>query len=488
MTLAPVVGALAERYADAVPWLVVAGGVLAAWLVLFTIVARATMPRLPEPGPETMDVGPEPPAIANLLVNRCRVTTSALSATLVDLAARGHVAIDRIGEGDELVRLQRSGRDATNAYETKTLDLVRTRARNDTVPASELSLGYGPTADRWWESFDRAVVDHARELGLVRRRFTSAQIMLLAGTLLAPFVPIAIGLEQYGAAARAAGDDFDAGSGFVIAGILWAATFLIGRRVLRGWRETTTGAAAAAHWLGLRDFLRHDDAFRETPPAGVAIWDRLLAYGVALGVAHGTDAALPIGPTRDDEGWSPYRGLWRQVRITYPKRFCYGEAPRRAALVSIVVLAGAAIAGVVVVRAFLPAMWDLPSEFADEDGAGRTLLLPVAVIALVPVAFVGMHVVRRIVVLHRALGDLGNEETFEGYVVRVPWGWVKRGENRYWEPTGYTAVDDGRTDEVRAIRYHSDSVGEGQIVRVTLTPRMRHVMQVEPVQREGAPT
>ena len=45
------VGALAEKYADAIPWLIVAGAVLAAWLVLFTIVARATMPRLPEWAP-----------------------------------------------------------------------------------------------------------------------------------------------------------------------------------------------------------------------------------------------------------------------------------------------------------------------------------------------------------------------------------------------------------------------------------------------------
>jgi predicted membrane protein DUF2207 len=476
----------AEKYADAIPWLIVAGAVLAAWLVLFTIVARTTMPRLPEAGPETMDPGPEPPAIANLLVNRCRVTTSALSATLVDLAARGHLAIDRIGDGDELVRLGPVGRDATNSYETLTLDLVRTRARNDTVPASELSLGYGKTADRWWKRFDRAVVDHARELGLVRPRFTRAQVVLLAGTLLAPFLPIAIALEQYGEAARAAGDDFDAGSGFVIAGILWGATLLLGKRILRGWRETPAGAAAAAHWLGLRDFLRRNEAFREKPPAGVAIWNRLLAYGVAVGVAHGTDAALPIGPTRDDEGWSPYQGLWRQVRITYPNRFCYGEAPRRAALMSVVVLAGAAIAGVVVARTFLPAVWDLPSDIADKDGGGRLPVLPVAVIALIPIAFVAMHIVRRIVVLRRALADLGNEETFEGYVVRVPWGWVKRGDDRVWEPTGYTAVDDGRSDEVRALRYYSGSVTEGEVVRVTLTPRMRHVTRVELAQSSGA--
>ena len=47
---------------------------------------------------------------------------------------------------------------------------------------------------------------------------------------------------------------------------------------------------------------------------------------------------------------------------------------------------------------------------------------------------------------------------------------MKRGDDRVWEPTGYTVVDDGRTDEVRALRYYSASVDEGEVVRVTLTP------------------
>lgn len=312
-------GVLAVENADAIPWLVVAGVVLVAWFVLFGVVARATMPRLPETGPETMELGPETPAVANFLANRWEVTTSAIAATLVDLAARRIVALEQIGDGDHLVRLRSTGtgaRERLNAYETQVVDLVRDHVVGGTVPARELSLGYGETAEKWWKRFRQSVIDDARDSGLARRRFSPLQAALLVATLVVPFAIAGAGLEVYGAAQRAAGDDFDTGGGLVVAGVVWLLMVGIGARRLRGWRDTTAGSEAAARWLGVRAFLRHDDAFRDTPPAGVAIWERVLAYGAGLGVAYATVAALPIGPTRNDEGWSPYRrGLWREVRI-----------------------------------------------------------------------------------------------------------------------------------------------------------------------------
>jgi hypothetical protein len=99
----------------------------------------------------------------------------------------------------------------------------------------------------------------------------------------------------------------------------------------------------------------------------------------------------------------------------------------------------------------------------------------------VPLVFVLVHVVRRVVMIRRALPDLRQTKTFEGYVVRVPWHYQQNGEDRVWAPTGYTAVDDGNSDEVRALRYYKPDVHEGQLVRVTLTPRMRHVIRMEAV-------
>ncbi len=475
----------AARAADAVPWLVVAGIALAAWTALFVVVVTATMPRLPDPGPETMDVGPESPAVANFLVNRCRVTTSALSATLVDLAARGHLALDDIGGGEQLVRLREHSADGLHEYEQQVLALVRSHATNGTVPAAELSLGYGDKAERWWAKWQSEVLDHTRALGFVRRRFTRAQGGLLAGTLVVPLLFGGIALEVYDAATRAAEHKkSNTGGGMALAGFVWIAALVLGARVLRGWRDTPPGAQATARWLGVRDFLRHDESFRETPPAGVVIWDRLLAYGVALGVAHGTDAALPIGPTRNDEGWSPYRGLWRQVRIKYPRRFRYGEPPGRAAATSVLLLAGVAVLGVFVARTFVPALTDALDRLTNGNNSNdRWLLAVAAAVFAVPVAYVATQVVRGVVTLQRAIGDFGRRETFDGYVVRVPWHYVSDNDGHgRWEPTGYTAVDDGRADEIHALRYYRPDVREGQTVHVTITPRMRHVieMTVEP--------
>ena len=82
--------------------------------------------------------------------------------------------------------------------------------------------------------------------------------------------------------------------------------------------------------------------------------------------------------------------------------------------------------------------------------------------------------------------DLRETRTFDGYVVRVPWHYESDGNgNGQWEPTGYVAVDDGSSDEVRAVRCTTAGIKEGQRVRVTLTPRLRHVTHMEVVGRSS---
>jgi hypothetical protein len=473
------VAVLAVEQADSVPWFVIAGVALGAWLVLFAIIASVTMPRLPDARPETTELGPESPAVANFLVSRCKLTTSALSGTLVDLAARRRVTIEQINDDENLVRIRRQGPDTANAYETQMLSLVRDRATNDCVPATELSLGYGQEAESWSKRFEDAVTDHARQLGLIRRRFSPAQSILLAATLAVPFALGGVGWEIYEEAGRAANADSELGGRMLTAAGIWMVVLAVGAAKLRGWRETAAGSAAMARWLGVRNFLRHDESFVETPPAGVAIWDRLLAYGIALGVAHGADAALPIGPTRDDEGWSPRRGLWRQVRIKYPKRFAYGETPVRAALFSALILLAVGLLGLWLAPDLVPAVIDGVRDIANDKGNERWAFAGLLAVLAAPLAFVGVQLVRRTIVLVRALSDLGHSESFEGYVVRVPWHYVSDGDGGSWTPRGYTAVDDGSSDEIRALRYYSPDVREGQTVRVTLTPRLRHVVRIE---------
>jgi hypothetical protein len=479
------VSVLATEYADTVPWLLLTGGALAGWLVLFAVVATATMPTLPDPGAETTELGPEPPALANLLVNRCKVTSSAVAATLLDLTARGAATIEQIGDGQHLLRLRRNAPEPASPYEAQVLELAGSRARDGTTPAAELSLGYGGTADAWWKRFERAVVDDARQRGLVRRRFSRVQGMLLAGTLVVPATLFGAAFEVYGAAARSHGETMDEGGGIWAAVVAWVLLVSFGASRLRGWRETRRGDEVTARWLGVRQALRREASLAEAPAAGVVVWEQLLAYAVAIGVAHRADADLPIGPTRTDEGWSPQRGLWRQVRIRYPRRFAYGESPVRVAVLSGLVVGGLAVA-LVLGRSVVAAAFEVLGEAFDDDNdaASRQLALAMGLVLAAAVTVAAFFAGRALITLRRALADLAaGPETVEGYVVRVPWHRVsERNRGTTWQPMGYTAVDDGTTDdEVRALRYHDPAIREGQVVRVTVTPNLRHVVRMEPI-------
>ena len=72
----------------------------AAWVGLFGLIMLITRSFAPSPAPATMDLGPEPPAVVNLLANRwTRPDEDAAEATLLDLAGRRYYEI-RQGDND----------------------------------------------------------------------------------------------------------------------------------------------------------------------------------------------------------------------------------------------------------------------------------------------------------------------------------------------------------------------------------------------------
>ena len=104
---------------------------------------------------------------------------------------------------------------------------------------------------------------------------------------------------------------------------------MAGLRTLRSIRFSAAGDAAAARWLGVKRFLQHDALFGETSPASVAIWDRLLAYGAGLGVAHGAVAANPLEEEDPEVAWSRTGGDWHQVHVEYPTASATGSGRSR---------------------------------------------------------------------------------------------------------------------------------------------------------------
>ena len=86
-----------------------------------------------------------------------------------------------------------------------------------------------------------------------------------------------------------------------------------------GERDTAAGRAVAARWLGLKTWLRNTAAFADLPPAAVAVWDRYLAYGDALGATRVASAVIDLGMGNRKRVWSSFGGTWHRVRVRYPR-------------------------------------------------------------------------------------------------------------------------------------------------------------------------
>jgi hypothetical protein len=110
------------------------------------------------------------PALLNLLVHSGYVTGDALAATVVDLAARGHVHLEQVGPGEVLCRFPHRppAHRPLLPHERQALDLLMGRAVDGVVPARALGQGVTDEADRWWEQFALAVAREGEAAGLDR--------------------------------------------------------------------------------------------------------------------------------------------------------------------------------------------------------------------------------------------------------------------------------------------------------------------------------
>jgi hypothetical protein len=237
-------------------------------------------------------------------------------------------------------------------------------------------------------------------------------------------------------------------------------------------RETADGLAVGGHWLGVRRHLVDHSDFSTKPAAAVALWDRYLAYAVALDLAPLAVAQLPLGAEDDRHAWSRAGGRWRPVVVTYPRlRPGYGQQPVVATLVGLVTSAVAVWALVRVVPALVDAggfVEDLP------DRAEPWVRLAAGVLALAVVGFAAWSFAKFLA----GVTDLFAARTIEGLVLRAR----VRGGGEQRQQRRYVAVDDGTSATVAAFRVAAARYGEapqGAWVRVVVTPRLGHVRSVE---------
>ena len=465
--------------------LYVAAALMGGTLMLIALVAAATSPARPTPGEATMELGPEPPAVVDLLTDDFEVTSEAVPATLLDLAARGWLGLEAYGPEQTICRLDGGDHGPLLPFEQRVLDHLRGLAVGGVVPAEALTTGPEDVSASWWRAFRREVVAEAQARGLCRRRWPRwvggvAWVATLA----------AGGLLWFGGA----GADESTVAPIlvaVIAGVLLTG-YVAGRiSTSDRQRDTPAGLDAGNRLLGVRRYLVEHGQFGDQPAAAVAVWDRYLAHAAAMDLAGLAVQQLPLGAEDDRHAWSAVTGEWRPVVVDYP-RFEPGWGRHPAAAIALGLIGGG------LTLAVMWASW----RYADDtemggilEGTDPDLLRRAGWAALVLCALCLLPLGYAATSLWRGTVDCFRLSTVEGVVLRtrrregafqVP-KWIRyfteperRGQKEA-EPRWYLAVDAGdapRVDAWRVRRRIYQQVHQHQLVRVEVRPRLGHVRSV----------
>jgi hypothetical protein len=449
-------GVLAESGSEgfSLPVLVAAGGVAIAWVLVAVAIWVARRPPDAPAAPATMDLGPEPPAIAAVLCDDYEVCAETAPATLLDLAARDVIALDEVQPGETICRVPEVPPTDVTPFERHVLVALAAKAVRGVVPATALTTGTDDASARWHRALAQLVVADAQARGLTHDRWPK-RVVVLVGAGVAAVVGLLVVAAEIGGDAEDQPVVAGIAAGVAIGGALLLAA-LTGRwsRSLAQ-QPTPAGAAAESRWRGVRAHLRDNERLAELPPAAVTLYGRHLAYAAGFGLAAHAVEALPFGAEDDHRAWSSHGGRWRRVRVRYPRVRppAWGRHPALATFAALV--------------------WGAGSVFllTRVGSLGNDLTLVVSVVLALPLAW-------SLWVLTRAVPDLFTRHTVTGTVLRCRTrtrASSSRDTPRYWY---YVAIDDGTRDRVVAFRVSRElyaKVHQGQTVTADVTPRLGYV-------------
>jgi hypothetical protein len=438
--------------------LVASGACCAAFYLVAALVISIRRPLAPPTLPATSDLGTESPAVANLLANGGKVTPEAVPATLLDLAARKIVQIEETEPHQYACRVGAATPGGLSPYEMRVLRLLQSKAAGGTVPAAALTAGPEDAAQSWLRGFRGEVTFEARRNGLCEARWPPQMLTILGLLILGAFGLVALATKS---------TDNQDGPWFA-ALALAVVTAFVSSKVFRDDAQLVlkTALPKQARWLALRNYLHEDELFASLPPTAVAVRERYLAYGAALGAAAAAVRAVPMGAENDKRAWSHYGGRWRQVTVYYPTWWppAWGASPGDTFWRGIKL---AAFGGfwLWVSSIILPHIGFGPrvDQLTRDISAGAVV---VGAIALVVVG-VGLWFI-----LASVVSLLGTTEV-TGDAVRL---------RQYGEAgVAYLAIDSGTSDRIRAWKVRPiiySALTEYAAVTVTVTPFLGYVRSV----------
>lgn len=244
----------------------------------------------------------DPPAVVAGLLAMGEVKPVAFSATVMDLAQRGHLTIEEVTE-KRLLRDKKDWRftrneapdDKLTQYESRILK--RMFQEGDVTTQSELTAwakAHPSSAQSFWEGFERSVEGELR-----KREY------LMGGRALPFFLNIVlISVLTLATVASVASATL---KGVALAGACVVTAVILGFGTLLLRSRTPAGAQRAAEWKAfgrkLRDFSQMEDA----PIGHLVLWERYLVYAVALGVSAQLARALEARiPAEQRSGFAPW--------------------------------------------------------------------------------------------------------------------------------------------------------------------------------------
>jgi uncharacterized membrane protein YgcG len=225
------------------------------------------------------EVPDDPPAVASALLSWGVVGPDAYSATILDLARRGHlrveeVVVDRLLRSDEVdhrfVRATAAPDDVLRPFERGALSWLF--ADGPVITQEELverNREDQTASHAAWKSFqDGVVADLDARTYIVRGKHAA---FALHAVIVIGLVALAVGAVVVGAWIAAA-----------LAGI--GALVLLPLGALHRSR-TIHGARRHAEWVALRRYMKDFSRLDEAPVGHLALWEQYLVAAVALGVA-----------------------------------------------------------------------------------------------------------------------------------------------------------------------------------------------------------
>lgn len=433
------------------------------------------------PGP--VDGRVEPPAVVALLTNGFRVPHAAVTATMLDLAARGWIRLVVVDDEVAVVtRGQGAAGDVLRPYEQQVMNHIASRAFNGVVSAGTLSASQHRLDRRWHQRFGTAVAAHAQALGLCSPRYTPVRLVPAVGA-----AAVALGAWV---TAVLQGTDVDLDESWrsrlvglatlaALAALVWA---IVQRAGGSDQLPTDAGRQRAGQWLGYRARLRAripSNATVLAPPAQQSA----LAVACVMGVAEHVIEQVPVASEDPRWAWSEAGDRARVVRVRYPIRPGYGQHPVKVAAVGVVVLVAARW-----VQGFLRRLADgetlqsLLDRVPGQIDLIETIATAFAIACWIPIIW-GLWCL-----IAGAVDMIATRERI-GLVVRtrrpmdvVPFAQSVKPFAERDRFLTYLAVDDGRRTAVASwLASERTAAPQGAQARVRATPLLGFVRSSEPV-------